>query len=187
MALKNGFRSAHGTAAKLGRLTASECPPADELPSALGSDPGRQDRTTDGRFAPGNRLARQAKARAGARGALAALDARADASWQAARRWARRGAQHRVTELAVLHGGELSAGVCALVSDEWEMRGDARYLAARARAEGDADMARTAASLLAGARQAARDAWQIAALEAQARPKQPPRYPWLDEPEEPKP
>jgi hypothetical protein len=75
-----------------------------------------------------------------------------------------------VTELARLHGGELSPGACALVSDEWETRGHARYLAARARVENDSDLARTAATLLAGARQCARDSWQLVALEARPAP-----------------
>jgi hypothetical protein len=75
-----------------------------------------------------------------------------------------------VEELARLHGGELSSEVCALVVDSWELRGDARYLAARARAENDADLSRAAATLLASARQAQRDAWELASREAAARP-----------------
>jgi hypothetical protein len=71
--------------------------------------------------------------------------------------------------MAQLHGGELGSEVCALIVDSWELRGDARYLAAQARATGDADLSRAAASLLASARQAARDAWQMAALEAETR------------------
>lgn len=71
-----------------------------------------------------------------------------------------------------LHGGELGSEVCALIVDSWEMRGDARYLAAKARAEGNADLARAAATLLASARQAQRDAWHLASLEAAARPRQ---------------
>jgi hypothetical protein len=73
--------------------------------------------------------------------------------------------------MARLHGGELGSEVCALIVDSWEMRGDARYIAARARATGDADLARAAATLLASARQAQRDAWELAAREAQARPR----------------
>jgi hypothetical protein len=68
-----------------------------------------------------------------------------------------------------LHGGALGSEVCALIVDSWEMRGDARYLAAQARATRDPDLARAAATLLASARQAQRDAWALAALEAAAR------------------
>jgi hypothetical protein len=68
-----------------------------------------------------------------------------------------------------MHGGDLSSEVCALVVDAWEMRGDARYLAARGRADGNADLSRSVAGLLAGARQCTRDAWELAAREAAAR------------------
>lgn len=73
--------------------------------------------------------------------------------------------------MARLHGGELSSEVCALIVDAWESRADARYIAAKARAAGDPDLARTAAQLLAAARQAQRDAWALAALESAARPR----------------
>ncbi len=162
-------RSAHGRARELGRITATECPPVDELPPASPAETDRKDRGTDGRFAPGNAIARHSKTRSGPQGALLGLDAKADPAWRAARAWARRGASHRITELAKLHGGELGSEACALVVDSWELRGDARYLAARARAEGNAELARTAAALLAGARQAQRDAWALAALEAESR------------------
>lgn len=163
------LRSAHGNARKLGRIAVNECPPVDELPPASPAETDRKDRGTDGRFAPGNAIARHSKTRSGPQGALLGLDAKAAPAWRAARSWARRGASHRIAELAKLHGGELGSEACALVVDSWELRGDARYLAAQARANGDAELARTAAALLAGARQAQRDAWALAALEAEAR------------------
>lgn len=165
-------RAAHGRAAELGRLAVSETLPSDELPSATPADTARVQRTADGRFAAGNTVARSSRVRSGPRGALAKLDAASDPAWQAARRWAQRACTRRVTELAQLHGGMLSSEVCALVVDSWELRGDARYLAARARAEGDPDLSRAAATLLASARQAQRDAWELASREAQARPKE---------------
>jgi hypothetical protein len=73
--------------------------------------------------------------------------------------------------MAQLHGGEVGSEVCALIVDSWELRGDARYLAAKARALGDADLSRAAAALLASARQAQRDAWELASREAAARPR----------------
>jgi len=165
------LRAAHGNAKRLGRIAVTECPPVDELPPASPAETDRKDRGNDGRFAPGNGIARHSKTRSGPQGALLGLDAKADPAWRAARAWARRGASHRIAELAKLHGGELGSEACALVVDSWELRGDARYLAARARAEGDAELARTAAALLAGARQAQRDAWALAALEATERNK----------------
>lgn len=166
-----GFRTAHGKARQLGRLTASECPPVEELRPASPAPTVRKDRGPDGRFVRGNAVARHSKARSGPQGALLKLDAKADPQWKAARQWARRGARHRIAEMAKLHGGELGSEVCALIVDSWELRGDARYLAAKARATGDADLSRAAAALLASARQAARDAWQMAALENAHRPQ----------------
>lgn len=163
------IRTAHGRARELGRIAVSECPPMDELQPASPVDTVRPERTPDGRFRSGNSIARHSRVRSGPQGALVGLDAKADPAWRAARQWARKGARHRIVELAQLHGGELGSEACALVVDSWEMRGDARYLAARARADGDADLARTAASLLASARQSQRDAWALAALESEAR------------------
>lgn len=164
-------RTAHGKAREMGRLVVSECPPVDELRPASPATAVRKDRGADGRFLPGNAVARHSKARSGPQGALLKLDAKADPEWRAARNWARRGARHRIAEMAKLHGGEVGSEVCALIVDSWEMRGDARYLAAQARATGDSDLSRAAATLLASARQAARDAWHMASLEAQARPQ----------------
>ena len=166
-------RTAHGRARELGRLVVSETTPADELPPATGSDPARAGRDAAGRFTPGNPWARLARAKAGPGGALASLDAKANPEWRATRRWAQRAAAHRVRELAKLHGGDLSAGVCMLIVDASDLRADARYLAARARADDNPELSRTAATLLASARQAERDAWEIASREAAARPPSP--------------
>ncbi len=163
------LRTAHGRARDLGRLIVSETTPSDELPPATGSDPARVGRDAAGRFASGNPWARLARAKAGPGGALASLDAQATPEWRAARRWAQRAAAHRVRELAQFHGGDLSSGVCMLVVDASDLRADARYIAARARADGNPELSRIAASLLASARQAERDAWEIAAREAEAR------------------
>lgn len=81
----------------------------------------------------------------------------------------RRYASHRRAELASLHGGEISAGVGAMVESAGELLASARYWSARSIAEGDPDFARLAATLTAGSRQAERDAWEIAAREAAAR------------------
>jgi hypothetical protein len=177
---KTAWRTAHGNARAYGRLVVLESVPADELPPASPGVPARPDRDAAGRFLPGNALAGQARVRAGANGALSKLDAKADPAWQSARRWGQRAAQHRIRELAPLHGGSLSAGVCALIVDACDLRADARYIAAKARAEGSADLARAAASLLASARQCERDAWEIAHREGEARRRSTPwAPPWL--------
>ena len=168
------FRAAHGNAATMGRLTASECPPADELRAASGADPDRPERGPDGRFLPGNRTAKRGKLRAGLRGALVSLEAEADPAWKAARAWGRRAAKHRIAEYAQVHGAELSSGVCRMLSDAAELSADAAYLRARAAKDDNPELLRVAATLTAGSRQAERDAWAIAQLEADARRKSAP-------------
>lgn len=166
---RTAWNAATGKARTLGRLVQNTTAPADELPPATPAETDRRDRGPDGRFVSGNRIARHSRVRSGPTGALLALDAQADPAWRAARQWARRAASHRIAEMARLHGGELGSEPCALIVDSWEMRGDARYIAAKARATGDADLARAAATLLASARQAQRDAWELASREAAAR------------------
>lgn len=163
------WRSAHGQARACGRLVVSETKPADELPPGRGSTPGRPERDSLGRFLPGNRAARRQLGRVHPAGALAQLDARADLAWRSARRWGQRAGMHRIAEVAQAHGGELSSGVCRLLRSAARMAADAEYLSRRAAADDSPDLLRTAAQLDAGARQAERDAWELAAREAQAR------------------
>lgn len=168
---KGTRRTAHGAAAAAGRLVVSECPPTDELPSACNPDPNRKDRSQDGRFLPGNSWARMAKARAGVGGALLLLEAKADPAWRAARRFGRRAAVHRIREYGQSHGLELSSGVCRMLQDSCQQSADAEYLSARAAADNNPELLRIAAQLRAGARQAERDAWALAVLEAKAKPR----------------
>jgi len=58
-----------------------------------------------------------------------------------------------------------------MIESAGELLAASRYWSARGIAEASADYARLAATLVAGARQAERDAWELAAREAQARPK----------------
>ena len=173
------WRKAHGRAAQLGRLTVLEATPADELPPARPETPDRPERDAAGRFLPGNRWSRMSRAKAGVGGALASLDAKADPQWRAARRWAKTASAYRIREYGALHGADLSSGICTLLVDAGEMRGDARYLSARARAENNPELLRLAATLLASARQAERDAWELASREAAARRLVSPSLPWL--------
>lgn len=164
-------RVAHGRARELGRLTASELTPADELRAATPDLSGRTDRDGAGRFQPGNRAGAAKRVKAGQRGALVALQQKGDPAARAALAFGRRYASHRRAELARSHGGELSAGVGAMVESAGELLAAARYWSARSIAEANPDFARLGAQLVAGSRQAERDAWELAAREADARSK----------------
>jgi hypothetical protein len=165
--MTSSFRAAHGAQREAGRLTASECPPTDELHPGIGSEPGPRTRQPNGRFAPGND-GYAAVQRGLPKGALLAPK---DPAWRAARRLGRQAATRRIVEVAQAHGGSLSSGVCRLLRDASDLHADAQYLRARAAADDNTDLLRTAAQLSAGARQAERDAWQLATLESASRPK----------------
>jgi hypothetical protein len=169
------IRTSHGDQRERGRLTASECPPLDELRPATATDTAAPDRDPSGRFKPGNRAAKSKRVRPGSRGALVALERQGDAAARAAIAWGRQYAAHRRTELGRAHG-DLSAGVGAMVESAGDLLAAGRYWGARSVAEGDADHARLSAQLLAGARQAERDAWALAELEARSRPKGAPEW-----------
>lgn len=181
------LRAAHGRARDLGAVVVVETLPADELPAASGSDPARSDRTPDGRFAPGNGLAKSAKFRAGRHGRLAALEAQGDPAWQAADRWGRQWAAHRRTELAALHGGNLTSEVCSIIEDAGQAMADARYCRARG-ASVEASDPQRAERLRTEARQLRTEArghrlaaWELAAREAAVRraATPPAALPWL--------
>jgi hypothetical protein len=166
---RSDWRTAHGNAAAGGALVVLENPRDRDLPSASGTNTDRLERTPDGRFAPGNSLARRGKSRVGITGALHALEAQAEPEWQAVRRAGRRAARHRIGEFAQSHGAELSSGVCGLIYEAAEMRADAAYLRARAAADNNPELLRIASSISTSARQSERDAWEFAVREADAR------------------
>lgn len=166
-------RAAHGRARELGRLTVSECCPADELPAATGAGAAPPSRDASGRFLPGNTAGKARRVRVGKRGALMLLERKGDDAARAALAFGRRYAAHRRAELAKAHGGEISAGVGAMIESAGELLASARYWQARSIAEANPDFARLAAQLVAGSRQAERDAWELASREADARPKNP--------------
>jgi hypothetical protein len=161
--------AAHGTAAAHGRLVGSETSPGAELRDATPADSVRRNHGPDGKFVRGNGAAKAKRIRSGPRGALAALIVRGDPVYQAAAKWGRRYGSHRRAELAMAHGGGISAGVGAMVESAAEMMADARYWRARGIAEGNPDYARLAAQLIAQARGCERDAWELASREAEAR------------------
>lgn len=165
---RSDWRTAHGAAAAGGAVVVLESPRDRDLPSASPIVTDRTDRAENGRFAPGNGIARQRKNRVGVTGALLALEAKADPSWQAVRRAGRRAARHRIAEFALAHGADLSSGVCGLIYEAAEMRADAAYLRARAAADSNPDLLKTAATVSTSARQSERDAWEFAVREAEA-------------------
>jgi hypothetical protein len=171
-------RRAHGRAAELGRLTVLESKPWDEQPPASPSDAVQPDRDAAGRFLSGNRTGKSKRLRAGKRGALVALERQGDEAARAALAFGRRYSAHRRGEVAHAHGGEISAGVGAMIESAGELLASARYWSARGISEGNPDHARLAAMLIAGSRQAERDAWELASREAAARPRQPVVHPW---------
>lgn len=172
------LRAAHGRSREFGRVTASETVPARELPPASPVVAGPSDRDERGRFVRGNGAHQRKRVRPGARGRVSseALGLTTHQSYAAFERWGRRYAAHRRAELATLHGGELSAGVGALVESAALALAASRYLYAlgaavpltKSRAT-KADFLAQAARLQAEARATERDAWAIAALEAEAR------------------
>jgi hypothetical protein len=165
------WRKAHGNARARGRLAVLESAPWDEQPPACPDDAAPPERDAAGRFLKGNGIGRAKRVRAGSKGALVALERKGDDAARAALAFGRRYAAHRRAELMQAHGGAISAGVAAMVESAGELLAQARYWTARGIAEGNPDHARLSATLNAGARQAERDAWTLASLEAQARPR----------------
>jgi hypothetical protein len=172
------WRKSHGNAARNGRLVVLESCPADELPPAMPGAPAPPQRDSGGRFLPGNRAGAAKRVKAGSRGALVVLERRGDPAARAALAFGRRYSAHRRVELARAHGGEISAGVGALVESAGELLAASRYWAARGIADGNPDHARLAAQLVAGHRQAERDCWELASREAEARRRAAPPVPW---------
>ncbi len=158
------LRKGHGTGAGAPRI---EVMPADELPAASPSDTARPERDAFGRFLPGNRTACAARVRPGPRGFTSAMAV--DAAYAPFARWGRRYASHRRAELARTHGGELSAGVSALIESAGQQLAASRFLSAKAAETGDADLFQRASRLANDARQNELAAWELAAREAQAR------------------
>jgi hypothetical protein len=169
------LRAAHGTGASA--LVRVETAPPDELPALNASDTGEGLASLSRRGRPyerGNRAA------AGRRPALASaagipLDA-SDPMYRRALGWARRYRRRRVSELAVQHGGEVSSGVCAMVTSSALDMAASRYLTAKAAATGDTALLALASRLSMASRQTELTALEIAAREAKARPAPTPWY-----------
>lgn len=159
------LRSGHGQGR--GRPHIEVLPP-DELPAATGSKTVRPDRGSDGRFLRGNTAARARRLRAGPLGGVGGVDSTSGA-FKPFARWGRRYGTHRRRELAAAHGGEISAGVGALVESAALALASSRYLQNQGATIGDPELLKRASSLAAEARQNELAAWELAAREAKAR------------------
>lgn len=160
------LRTGHGTGTGVPRV---EVLPPDELPSATPSIAAPLDRTPDGRFAPGNAAGRAKRVRPGVRGSVG-LD-KADPRYRSFARWGARYGAHRRRELAHAHGGHLSAGASAIIESAAQAMAASRYVQQLAAECGDPELFRQAANLASTARQHELAAWELAAREAQARPR----------------
>lgn len=156
MALRKG----HGTGAGSPRI---EVLPPDELPSATPSLTVPVDRTPNGRFAPGNTAAKKKRIRPGVRGSLS-LD-KADPRYRVFARWGARYGTHRRRELALAHGGSISAGVGAIVESAAQAMAASRFVQSLAAESADAELFKQAALLASTARQHELAAWELAARE----------------------
>lgn len=159
------IRSGHGNGR--GRPHVEVLPP-DELPPATGSETDRSDRSPDGRFCRGNTAARSRRLRAGPLGGQGGVDATAP-EFRPFARWGRRYGAHRRRELAAAHGGQISAGVGALVESAALALASSRFLQTRGASVGDPELLKRASALASEARQNELAAWELAAREAKAR------------------
>ncbi len=158
------LRSGHG--AGRGRPHVEVLPP-EELPAASPGNTARSNRASDGRFAPGNTLARAQKTRPGPLGSLGYE--KTDPAYASFLRWGRRYAGHRRDELARAHGGEISAGVGAMVESAGLALAASRFCHAKGSETCDPDLLKRASALANDARQHELAAWELAAREAKAR------------------
>ena len=158
------WHAGHG--AGRGRLH-TESTPLDEARPATPADPDRLDRGADGRFRPGNRAGLAQRARVGRIGRRSYETDPEFAPWE---RWGRGWAAHRRGELATMHGGQISAAVGAIVEDEGLCRSRSRFAHMKFAMTKDRDWSKEARAESTEARQLAKDAWQLAALEAEGRP-----------------
>ncbi len=170
------LRRAHGTGADA--VARVETLPVDELPPLNAADTaaGLAMRKARGRpFTKGNRAASGRKPAIASAGGIP-LDSR-DPDYQRMLRWARAYRGHRVRELGVQHGGDLSAGVCAILTSAALDLAASRYLTALAAKRGSppmiAKVAAIASKLAMAARQQELTALEIASREAAARPRGP--------------
>ncbi len=179
------LRTAHGDQA--GALLVAERPPLDEIPAPNADDTARglAEAKRRGRpFQPGNAAAR------GRRPMLAAIgiDA-ADPRFRRCLKLADRYRQRRVRELAIQHGGYLSAGAAALLGSSaralasslvlHELADELLKVGSSKGNKAAANLLCQAARLSDSSRQAELTAIAIAERESKARPVEAGDVPWL--------
>jgi hypothetical protein len=104
-----------------------------------------------------------------------------DPRYQVFARWGQRYGAHRRRELAAAHGGEISAGVGAIVESAAQAMAASRFVQRLASEAGDPELFKQASQLASTARQHELAAWELAHREAVARPKSL-RLPWEHSP-----
>lgn len=164
------LRRAHGNGASA--LLRSERRPLDEVPAMNAEDTerGLEAARVRGRpFTPGNAAAKNRKPSLASVGGMP-VDAQ-DAEYKKCLGWARRYRARRVRELTVAHGGELSAGVCAMLTSSALDMAASRYMTSLGARTSDPAMMVTASRLAQSSRQQELTALDMAEREASARAK----------------
>lgn len=160
------WRKAHGAAADSGSLVVNERTPADERSAATAPVAARRDRNEHGQFVAGNGAAKRKRQRVGPR---FSTGAEVHPDFKAFQRQGRRYAAHRAREIARSHGGEISAGVGALIDSAGLVLAQGRFAHWLGSQTGDVKLFRESSQLLNRAAGLERDAWELAARESVAR------------------
>lgn len=172
-------RRAHGKGA--GALLRVETAPVDELPplNAEDTEQGLASAKRRGRpFEPGNTAAVNRRPALASVGGMP-LDAE-NPAYKRALGWARRYRARRIRELAIQHGGELSSGVCGMITNSALDMAHSRFLAFEAARTGDAETMSQSSKLAQSSRQQELTALEVASREAAARPRNPNATPgWM--------
>jgi hypothetical protein len=169
------LRSAHGNGE--GALVRIETLPVDELPSLNADDTRVGLASVARRGTPFQRGNRAAAGRPPALATSAGIPATAtDPRYKKALGWAKRYRAQRIKELTIQSGGELSAGVCALITSSALDMASSRYLSVLAAETGDPALMKQASALGMSSRQMELTALEIASREAAARPRKPVDY-----------
>ena len=166
------LRAAHGAGADA--VVHVETLPIDELPPLNAEDTEAGLALAKERGRPFERGNKAAKNRKPALATIAGMPTEAtDPEYRRALGGARRYRRQRVRELAIQHGGELSAGVCGMLTSSALDMAASRYLTGVAVKTGDADAILRASKLAQSSRQLELTALEMASREALAHPRAP--------------
>lgn len=161
------LRTGHGRGAGSPRV---EVLPPDELPSAqaVGPDPVASGRDAAGRIR--SSAAAKALAKLPRRSRFVPRALACDPKFEPHNRHRLEWQRARLAELAAAHGA-VSRGVGAMISSAAWLYAAGEFAAEKGAAAGDPELFKTAASLTGTARQHELAAWELAAREAQAKPR----------------